>query len=169
MAQWIPVHQFSGQELEITMKTFSQVFPETTVWFGMLGNSVPVVGLVGSDAPLEISFERLEELYQGEHHMDLQHTALDDPYMFLSHFVGAIHPEDFPETVRINTDDRPVLEYLNPLDTQTYAERGKQNLKALLEQKKSAADFVVFQDPKQRDVLKIYDREIAEFILGFLD
>lgn len=169
MTQWIPIHQFSEQELEITMKTFSQVFPETTVWFGMLGNSVPVVGLVGSDVPLKLSFEHLETVYKGEHHMDLYHTALDDPYMFLSHFVCAIHPEDFPEAVRINTDDRPVLEYLNPLDTQTYWERGKNNLKNLLEQKESAADYVEFQDPQQRAVLEIYDQEIAEFILGFLD
>lgn len=169
MAQWIPIHQFSGQELEITMKTFAQVFPETTVWFGMLGNSVPVVGLVGSDTPLDNSFERLEGLYyEGESRMDLYNTALDDPYMFLSHYVCTIRPEDFAEDIRINTDDRPVLEYLNPLDTQTYSMRGKSNLKRLLEQKESAAEYVQFADAQQKEILKSYDHEIVEFITRFL-
>lgn len=169
MVQWIPIHQFSERELDITMKTFSQVFPETTVWFGMLGNSVPAAGLVGSDEPLEISFERLEDLYAGESSMDLYNTALDDPYMFLSHFICSVRPEDFSETIPINTDDRPVLEYLNPLDTQTYSERGKTNLRKLLEQKDSAAEFTVFGNAEQKEILKLYDQEIAEFITRFTE
>lgn len=170
MTQWIPIHQFSKEELEITMKTFAQVFPEATVWFGMLGDSVPVVGLVGSNTPLNISFEQLESLYyEGENRMDLYNTALDDPYMFLSHYVCTICPEDFSEDTRINTDDRPVLEYLNPLDTQTYSMRGKSNLKWLLEQKKSAAEHVQFEDPQQNEILKRYDHEIVEFITKFLN
>ena len=101
--------------------------------------------------------------------MDLYNTALDDPYMFLSHYVCTIRPEDFAEDTRINTDDRPVLEYLNPLDTQTYSMRGKSNLKRLLEQKESAAEYVQFADAQQKEILKSYDHEIVEFITKFLN
>lgn len=169
MVQWIPIHQFSERELEITMKTFAQVFPETTVWFGMLGNSVPAAGLVGGNTPLSVSFERLEQLYGGETRMDLGNTALDDPYMFLSHFVCSLCPEDFPETIAVNTDDRPVLEYMNPQNTQTYSERGKANLKKLLERKGTAAEYVIFESPEQKEILDIYDQEIAEFIKRFIE
>lgn len=168
MVQWIPVHQFSKTELEITMKTFSQVFPNATVWFGMLGESVPVAGLVGTEEPLDISFQRLEALYGGgAGRMNLKDTALDDPYMFLSHFVCKIRPEYFAEDLPCNTDERPVLEYLNPTDAQAYWERGRENLKLLLEMKTSASAHVEFEDARQREILEDYDRQIVEFIEGF--
>ena len=167
MVQWIPVHQFSRTELEITMKTFSQVFPNATVWFGMLGESVPVAGLVGTEEPLQISFPRLEALYRdGAGRMNLVDTALDDPYMFLSHFVCEIRPEDFAQDLPSNTDGRPVLEYLNPTDAQAYWERGKENLKLLLGMKTSAAGYVEFEDPGQRGILEDYDRQIVDFVEG---
>ncbi len=168
MVQWIPIHQFSKQELQITMKTFSEVFPNTTVWFGMLGNSVPVAGLVGTGEPLKLSFGCLEAIYSGrrKNRMDLRDTALDDPYMFLSHYVGSISPEDFPDSIPCNTDGRPVLEYLNPMDRQTYGERGRDNMQFLLDMKGSAGELVEFYDPGQRAVLESYDAQIREFIKG---
>ena len=168
MVQWIPLHQFSSEELDITMKTFSEVFPYTTVWFGMLGDSVPAAGLVGSKTPQTLSLDRLETQYGRDSEMELIETALDDPYMFLSHFVCLIKPEDFEENLSVNTDDRPILEYLNPLDTQSYEVRGKENLKKLLEKKESAVSLLESVTPQQREILEEYDRQIAAFIQRFL-
>ena len=100
--------------------------------------------------------------------MELTETALDDPYMFLSHFVCLIKPEDFEENLSVNTDDRPILEYLNPLDTQSYEVRGKENLKNLLEKKESAVSLLESVTPQQREILEEYDRQIAAFIQRFL-
>lgn len=167
MAQWIPLHQFSEEELEITMKTFSQVFPHTSIWFGMIGSSVPVAGLIGSDSSIELSYQRLEEMYaEGFSDMALDETALDDPYMFLSHFVTTITPKNFSETTAVNTDDRPVLEFLNPMETSSYRERGRQNLERLLELKTSAEPFVEFYREDQKQILSDYDVQISEFIEG---
>ncbi len=166
MAQWIPLHQFSSEELAITMKTFSSVFPNTTVWFGMIGQSVPVAGLIGSRNPLEISFDRIAGFYDGSqaHQMDLRNTALDDPYMFLSHFVKLVDSDAFAEAIPYNTDNRPILEYLNPAGAQSYRERGTGNVRALLDAKQSPAAMIDFGSGGSEEILNIYEQEIREFI-----
>lgn len=166
MAQWIPLHQFSEEELEITMKTFSQVFPHASLWFGMIGPSVPVVGLLGSSETMELSYEKLEEMYMGSSNMDLKETALDDPYMFLSHFVCEITGDSFSENIRINTDERPILEFLNPTEHSSYRQRGKKNLENLVKMKTTSGPYVDFQDQEQLEILEEYDEEIKKFILG---
>lgn len=166
MAQWIPLHQFSARELEITMKTFSEVFPNTAVWFGMIGESVPVAGLMGSRTPFSVSFDRIASFYDGRkaHRMDLGNTALDDPYMFLSHFVKEIRFEDFAEEIPCNTDDRPILEYLNPAEAQSYRERGRENVDTLLKEKMPAASIVDFSEGGSKTVLEDYEQQTMEFI-----
>lgn len=166
MAQWIPLHQFSSEELEITMKTFSEVFPNTTVWFGMIGKSVPVVGLIGSRDPLSVSFDRIAAFYDGrkEHRMDLGNTALDDPYMFLSHFVKVVQAEGFADETPCNTDNRPILEYLNPAGAKSYWERGIENIEKLLTEKMPAEIVVDFSEGGSKALLADYERQTEEFI-----
>ncbi len=170
MAQWIPLHQFSSQELEITMKTFSEVFPNTTVWFGMIGKSVPAAGLMGSKVPISVSFDRIASFYDGrkEHRMDLGNTALDDPYMFLSHFVREVRFEDFAEEMPCNTDDRPILEYLNPAGAQSYRGRGLENVNTLLNKKISAASIVDFSEGGSQIVLEDYEQQTEDFIRNIM-
>lgn len=171
MVQWIPLHQFSPQELEITMKTYAEVFPHATVWFGMIGKSVPVVGLIGSCQPLSISFDRIAAFYDGRttHQMDLTNTALDDPYMFLSHFVKHLEPEMFGADVPCNTDDRPILEYLNPTGAVSYKNRGLVNVEMLLQTKESAAGLVDFGMQGSAELLTIYEQGIDAFIREIME
>ena len=132
--------------------------------------SVPVVGLIGSEQRLVINFADLEHIYADNiHTMDLQNTALDDPYMFLSHYICTVRPEDFSKEVPVNTDARPILEYLNSLDTDTYLERGRKNAVALLEKKESVAQYVEFDHESQLDVLEDYDRQIEEFVRNVME
>lgn len=170
MAQWIPLHQFSAEELTITLKTFSQVFPDTTLWFGMIGSSVPVVGIIGGKIPLDLSFDRIFSFYDGSrvHNMDLGNTALDDPYMFLSHFIKTVHVDDFEDDIPYNTDERPVLEFLNPKDSDSYRKRGVDNVQILLEHKESVSSMTNFGAWGQSSILKNYETEIEEFIWNIM-
>lgn len=170
MAQWIPLHQFSTEELAITLKTFSQVFPNTTLWFGMIGPSVPVVGIMGGKKPLDLSFDRIFSFYDGSrvHNMDLRNTALDDPYMFLSHFIKTVHVDEFEENIPYNTDERPVLEFLNPKDSDSYRKRGVDNVQMLLEHKESISFITDFGTCGQQSILKNYEVEIEEFIWNMM-
>lgn len=163
MVQWLPLHQFSQETLEITVNTFARVFEHTSLWFGLIGESTPVVGLVGGRQPLSLSSERLTALYAGQGRTfvnGLEDVALDDPYMFLSHFVTqAAYRAEVP----VNTEDLSIVEYLTPRITQSYQEMGENNLHFLLEQKSSAAPYLTGTD-LDPDVLEQYDQDIRGFV-----
>lgn len=163
MAQWLPLHQLSAEELDIIIATFSGVFEHTYLWFGLLGQSVPVVGLIGTREALSLSLSGLARQYSDKGAPD--HMALDDEYMLLSHFIGKVAPGAYGAV--INTDDRPVLEFLNPLVSMPYHARGAANLQTLLEGKDSAAPYVRDMDDTQRAILEQYEEEIRTFILQY--
>ena len=163
MVQWLPLHQFSQETLEITINTFARVFEHTSLWFGLIGESTPVAGLVGGRQPLSLSSERLAALYAGQGRTfvnGLEDVALDDPYMFLSHFITqAAYRAEVP----VNTEDLAIVEYLTPRITQSYQEMGENNLHFLLEQKSSAAPYLTGTD-LDPDVLEQYDQDIRGFV-----
>jgi len=130
MAQWIPAHQFSTNELDITMKTFASVFENCQLWFGLLGTSVPVIGIIGSQEAIVIDGNRLTRLYEDEALSEvLAQIALDDKYMLLSHFIADLRDTPLEAAdVPLNTDDRPILEYLNPEDSTPYYIKGEDNI-----------------------------------------
>jgi spermidine synthase len=166
MVQWLPLHQFSQETLEITVNTFAKAFAHTSLWFGLIGESTPVAGLAGGRQPLSLSSERLAALYAGQgrgFRGNLEDVALDDPYMFLSHFIS---PAAYRAETPVNTEDLALVEYLTPRVTQSYYELGRRNLRFLLEQKSSAAPYLTGTalDP---GVLEEYDQEIRAFIALF--
>jgi len=115
MAQWLPVHQLSPKEFDIIVKTFAAVFKHSQLWYGLIGFSVPVIGIIGSKENIVIDGLRLSELYGNQNLRDvLSQIALDDKYMFLSHFIANVKDVPLGNNIPVNTDDRPVLEYLNP-------------------------------------------------------
>ena len=115
MVQWIPAHQFSPDELAITIKTFASVFENVQLWFGLIGLRVPVIGLVGSEEPIVIDGLRLSEIFADENlRGELSQIALDNKYVFLSNFITNIENVPLSSDTPINTDDRPILEFLNP-------------------------------------------------------
>jgi len=131
MAQWIPAHQFSTMELDITIKTFAAVFENCQLWYGLIGTSVPVIGIIGSEQAVVIDGNRLGSLYNNQALSEtLAQIALDDKYMMLSHFIADIknttvmHDDGIP----INTDDKPILEYLNPEDSTPFYIKGEENV-----------------------------------------
>ena len=115
MVQWIPVHQFSRKEFDITVKTFASVFENGRLWFGLIGTSVPVIGIVGSEKAAVIDGLRLSELFGNQNLREaLSQMALDNEYMVLSNFIANVKDMALGDDIPINTDDKPVLEYLNP-------------------------------------------------------
>lgn len=166
MVQWIPIHQFSKQELELTANTFANVFPHSYYIWGMIGSSVPVVGLVGVDEQLTIDMERLQDTYNTNTTLreELEKTALDDPYMLISHYIGEIQSVQ----TEIITDDKPILEYINPRVALSYAERGRENMKWLVEQKTSANAIAICSDQEQKQTVDEYDEMIVKYICDYV-
>ncbi len=111
--QWVPLYQVSMQELAIIGATMGAVFPELTLWRGDLYPSRSIVALVGRNVaePLDPealvrnarlilgSPERAEEYYEA---------------LGLRFYAGNPGESRFFADARINTDDRPLIEYLAP-------------------------------------------------------
>lgn len=167
MVQWFPLHQFPGETLKITINTFDRVFPYSYLWFGMLGGSTPAAGIMGTKQPLKLSMEDISAVYEQETELaaNLRETALDDPYMFLSHFITRVEHDG---TERVNTDDRPVLEYMVPRSMEGYREVGMKNLQALLEEKASCLPYMEESTLLDGELLELYDEAIKEFTWNIL-
>jgi spermidine synthase len=105
MCQFLPLHKLSLNEFKILIKTFSSVFPHTTVW---LAHSHGI--LVATDHEIDIDFTILRNNL--EH---LQDDILFDPYLFT---ISLLYDEDatnrFTKGATINTDNNPYLEFFTP-------------------------------------------------------
>ncbi|HVS65263.1 MAG TPA: fused MFS/spermidine synthase [Thermoanaerobaculia bacterium] len=153
-AQWLPLYQLTSREVALITRTFTAVFPETTLWRGDFYAVDPIVALVGRRegapplalAPILASQRRLRAL--GE--QDPQLVELG-PMVFyagnLSRAPGLIAPGP------LNTDDRPLLEYLAPISQRQEKARRSRFLtsSALI----SLFDELAAQSPYERDPLLV--------------
>jgi spermidine synthase len=133
VCQWLPAHQLSIEQIRTIVATFHSVFPHTSLWFGMIGDSVAVVGCIGSEQPLSIDMSRLAERYEIPALQEsLRDVALGAPSLLLSHFImadGAL--DQWIDGARIDTDDRPIIEFAAPRVAVQSRELGVENLNAM--------------------------------------
>lgn len=113
MAQWFHLYSVSQREMGIVIGTFYSVFPEGQVWVTAPGDLV----LLGSNRPVNLPEERIKALYS---HPAVRQIWFDldlfHPESLLGHYLMTREEalRLFP-TEELNTDDRPLLEYLAPL------------------------------------------------------
>lgn len=112
-AQWIPLYQVSMQELEIIAATMHSVFPELTVWRGDLYPSQSIIALVGRMQPQPLD---LDVLTHWARHLTPPPLRADDYYeaLGLRFYAGNWGASGKSAGVPINTDNRPLIEYLAP-------------------------------------------------------
>jgi spermidine synthase len=115
--QWLPAHQLDPAELRIAIATFQSVFPAASLWLGMVGESVPVVGCLGQNGAFAVDLPAIERrLSDAAIASRLREVNLGSACLLLSHFVmGPSGMEQMARGAPLNTDDRPVVEFLAPL------------------------------------------------------
>jgi hypothetical protein len=99
------LHKLSLPEFKTLIRTFSSVFPHTSVW---LAHSHGI--LLGHDKSIQLDFAQFTNQLAG-----LADDILNDPYLIATSLIlddNAVH--DFTKDARVNTDDRPVLEFFTP-------------------------------------------------------
>ncbi|MFN6979593.1 MAG: spermidine synthase, partial [Gemmobacter sp.] len=109
--QWMPLYQVSRQELAIVANTMAQVFPELTLWRGDLYPERSILALVGRLTPAPLDPATLAAQWRA---MTGEETP--DPVLIdraLKFYAGNAASGLFAEAP-INTDDRPLIEYLAP-------------------------------------------------------
>jgi spermidine synthase len=113
--QWLPLFQLSREEFMIVAATFSDVFPNATVWHGDFSPHQPAIGLIGNNdnAPLdpEIVSQRIRQLNQDELNPQLAHAA--GLWMYLAGYLPMQNRELL--NARRNDENHPWLELLGPL------------------------------------------------------
>ena len=104
VSQYLPLHKLLPDDFLGIIKTFHSVFPSATVW---LGQSHAV--LLGSNGPLKVDFGQWSEKIA---------ESVRDPYFYNNpyHLAACLVLDSagiaqFPEHIRINTDNRPLTEF----------------------------------------------------------
>lgn len=111
--QWIPLYQLGEQEFELIADSFALVFPTTTVWWGNIDPSQPIIALIGSESVIEVDALRLTVRLA-----DLDRAAKQrDEYLGTPRLFHTLYLGDW--TTRranfLNTDEHPRVEFLTPI------------------------------------------------------
>ncbi len=110
--QWIPLYQVSRDELAVISATMQAVFPQVTLWRGDLYSQRSIVALVGARDPAPLDPDSLlshaDALTGGIRSQDYLEG------LSLRFYAGNITQSGIFADVPLNTDDRPLIEYMAP-------------------------------------------------------
>jgi len=112
---WMPLAGLSDAAFKCALRTFQEVFPESTVWF-FTNQPTHYCLLIGTRGPLKIDYEAVERATRmPEIRQDLRDIGLEDPQKLIASFVAdertlPAHLGDGP----INSEDTPFIEFESP-------------------------------------------------------
>jgi spermidine synthase len=112
--QWLPLYQLTREELAIVVRTFLDVFPYATLWRADFYADRPVLGLVGGHTPLQVDLDAAHD--RMEHMPAWSRDALLTPARGLAMLYAGDLRASAPlfAAAPLNTDDRPLIEFLAP-------------------------------------------------------
>ncbi len=114
--QWVPLFQLSERELQILIRTFVQVFPNTTLWRGDFAPGQPALGLMGMQGDGRPDAGRVQARLK-EVQPDPSNPHLPLSELFWMYALGPVDASLLLNAdPRINQEDRPWIELLGPLD-----------------------------------------------------
>ena len=115
VAVWLPLGGLSTEALRVGLATFASVFPHTSIWYM---NNVPAhyALLIGSAQPLTFDVATIkEQLREATVYSDLAEIGLADAWkLYASHITDGNGTAKLAAGARLNTDDRPILEFIVP-------------------------------------------------------
>jgi spermidine synthase len=112
--QWLPLYQLGPDQFELIANSFATVFPHTTLWWSQLSGKSAVLGLIGSDQPLEADGQLITARLEALRAEPGKATALPDSAEDLFFLHGGAWPQP-DSTTLLNTDEHPRVEFLTPV------------------------------------------------------
>jgi spermidine synthase len=112
--QWLPLYQLTREEFDVITRTFLAVFPNATLWRDDFYPNRPVVGLVG-----RMTAQPVDVVHAAERAAGLPTWGLD-PLLAAPRGLAMLYAGDLAAVADdfagapINTDDRPLIEFLSP-------------------------------------------------------
>jgi spermidine synthase len=154
--QWLPYHLLSETELKMTINTFLEVFPHTSLWFSFQRNYFM---LVGTQKPFNLDFQRLINLVsQSDVQQELEPLAIEDVFDVLSCFI--MDEETLSNYVigsRINTDNRPYLEFEPSMGYFLIEKNIKNNISSVAPLRQSIWPYLVNTGQTESEIESIKD------------
>jgi spermidine synthase len=153
---WLPMH-IPPEDYKVIVKTFQQVYPHSSMWLTTCSpNTIMHTHLIGSNEPLAIDFQRVnEELRKGAVNADqLDYVTLSNGSDFIGQCaLGEEKLREFTSDVtRINTDNLPYAEFYRKIGRKIY--RQNRECPALI-----LSDIVRFKENPLAYVVNIPDSE----------
>ena len=113
-AQWLPLYQLSWRELAVIGHTMLEVFPQVTVWRGDFSGAMPIAALVGQRTPRPLDLDAVVANVR-RRQGGAGYSAERARALALLFYAGNLSAASgLVASAPINTDDRPVIEYLAP-------------------------------------------------------
>lgn len=114
--QWLPLYQLSEREFGIIAATMAEAFPHVSVWRGDYSAKAPIIGLIGSKAPIVLDMasigSRVEALQRRMTPKDQLLETEDGVLLLYGGDLATVRP--WLQTFPVNTDDHPVIEFEAP-------------------------------------------------------
>lgn len=111
--QWLHMYQLDEVDLRTVLNTFQTAFPAVSVWYSRPGDLL----LLGSMTEHSLSWAELKRLEPCWRIDELEKQGMDSAVAFSASFLisGTDLKEWLKETILIQTDDQPILEYTVPM------------------------------------------------------
>lgn len=140
VCQWVPVYRLSSEDFRMIVKTFSDVFPETSLWTPGLGD----LFLIGKKEPLTLDMKNIERAFQiPQVRNELQSFGIQTAEGFFSNALLFRHGAALlTQNAKVNSDDHPYLEFSAPKDL--YRPTVSENVNLI----QSAREFDAFPEIK---------------------
>ncbi|MDF2998473.1 MAG: Spermine synthase [Xanthobacteraceae bacterium] len=143
--QWLPLHQLDIDTLRIIVRTFLDVFPDSSAYLAQFSVETPLIALIGSEAPRTYPanwFEtRIADPVLGKRlgALDLK----DGMSLFGLYLAGTDELRSFAGPGRLNTDDQPFVAAQAPRIAYAAADSPGERLVTLLGALHPRADEVL--------------------------
>lgn len=114
---WFQNYRITPEELKVGIGTFAKAFPYVSVWFHYTDALDLVV--IGSKNPHSLDMDRLASVFTDSANASakkgLARININNPYDVLDLFlIGNVDLRAYIGEVRLNTDERPILEFTLP-------------------------------------------------------
>jgi spermidine synthase len=109
VAQWIPMHSHTEEEMRMLVRSFVEVFPQSTLWVPVQRDAI----IVGFQEPVVVDLAEFARRMAGAAvGRDLQDVDVDSPEALVATwFADADLLAEYVSGVRPITDDRPSIEF----------------------------------------------------------
>jgi spermidine synthase len=112
---WLPSFQMDAEIAGVVIKTFLDSFPQTLMIRGNLSPVETVVGLIGSNSPLNLNSTMLDEKLRSLPEIQKQSPHFESAANFATLILGDLkkHQDKFT-SYPLNTDNHPVISFIGP-------------------------------------------------------